>query len=151
MKSIKLLTIIVGVLFVFGCSSNVQIKYNYSILDNPEKAKEIIHQIILEQPRGSAPSSVDINDDFIQITTNATRKSMLAGGVAMVPVTETLFFNNIKSAELYSGRKYYFVLVKENSDEIKLRILTGKEEKGRLFIDAIKTLERNYYNRNHSK
>ena len=150
MKSIKLFAIMVVVLFVFGCSSNVQIKYNYSILDNPEKAKEIIHQVILEQPRGSAPSSVVINDEFIQIITNATRKSMV-GGVAMVPVTETLFFNNIKSAELYSGRKYYFVLVKENSDEIKLRILTGKEEKARSFIDALKTLEKNHYNRNRSK
>jgi hypothetical protein len=138
------------VVFLTGCGSK-QIEYNYSLLENSDQAKKIIHQVILEQPRGSAPTAVDITDEFVQITTSATRKSLMAGGVTTVPITETLFYNNIKSAELYSGRRYFTVLVRENSGNIKLRVLTGEEKKGQLFIDALKTLERNYYAHNPVK
>lgn len=147
MKLRAIFALLICVLFLTGCRTT-QIQYNPNPTVDLQEARKIILQVILEQPRDSAPSSVDINDEYIQITLNATRKSMIAGGVTTVPITETLFFNNIKSTELYSGRRYYVVLVKENSGNIKLRVLTGEEKKGKLFIDALKALEKSYFLKN---
>jgi hypothetical protein len=150
MRSMRILATVLVVLFLTGCGYK-KIQYNYSILENPEEAKKIVHQVILEQPRGTAPTAVDISDDYLQITVSATRKNVMAGGITTVPIVDTLFYNNIKSTELYAGRNFYSVLVKENSGNIKLRVITREEKKGKLFIDALKTLEQNFYAHNPKK
>jgi len=128
-----------------GCGVSKQINYNYTPIQDVNEAKKIIQQVVLEQPGRNAPNSLNITNDYIQITLTITRRSAWTGGVAAVPVTKTLYFNNIKSAELYYQRGYYIVLVKEKGGEVKLRVITREEKKGQLLIDAVKTLEANYY------
>ena len=125
-------------ILLIGCSSTL-VPYHPTQLQSESEAQEIIKQVILEQPRQYAPVDIKFFDDYFQIYHNDTRRSLIAGGVATVPIVDTTYFNNIKSVELYS-KKLFIVLVKDNADYPKIRVYTREKAKGKAFIDALTSL-----------
>ena len=122
---------------IFGCSTYVP--YNSKYLKSRNEAEKIIKQVILEQPRQYAPVAIEFNEEYFQVFHNDTRKGILSGGVTTVPVVDTIYFNNIKSVELYY-RKLFIVMIKDNTDYLKLYVYTRDENKAKSLIDALHTL-----------
>ena len=73
---------------------------------------------------------------IFRFTTMTSKRSVIAGEVATVPIVNMIYYNNIKSVELYS-KSLFIVLVKDNADYPKVHIYTREKAKGTAFIDAL--------------
>jgi hypothetical protein len=124
-------------ILLVGCSTNVP--YQAKKIQSEDEARKIIKQVIIEQPRQYAPVDIVFFDEYFQIYHNDTRRGLLAGGVATVPIVDTVYLNNVKSVEIYQ-KSLYIILVRDNTNYPKIRIYTREKAKGEAFVDALTTL-----------
>ena len=116
-----------------GCAATV-LEYSPQIIADGDP-KQIIKQVIMEQPLKKAPRSAFVNDQYMEIEASVIRAGDLSARKA--PTTISIYFNNIRSMSLTKSNNYYIVALFNKAGEERYRVYSRQEEQARLFIDAI--------------
>ena len=144
-----ILTIIAIVLFA-GCTATIHHSPAASF-QNSSEAKEIIKQVMLEQPGEMAPVNVEVTDQFIKI--HLIKTDQMYG--YNIPWCKFVHFSNIGKIEIKQKRpdsqQWFVVSVMDKDNKLKCDIYTLHESKARGFADALYTLQANKMSGNKDK
>ena len=142
----KNILIAIIALLITGCST---IRYSpASSKTNTIEAKEIIKQIVLEQPMEIAPIDVEITDQYFKLHTMKTNHM---DGYT-IPWTKVVCFNDIGKIGIRQKRrwskKWFVITVRDKNKNVRCKIYTALENKAKLFVDALYALHTNTVNEN---
>ena len=105
------------------------------------KAKEIVKQVVLEQPGELAPIKVEVTDLFVKMYAT---KSNQADGYT-IPWNTVIHFNNIGEIRLGMvkkwSKKWYVIAIMDKNSKEKYAVYTAHEIKAKAFIDALSALK----------
>ena len=130
----------ITVFLLIGCAAT-QLQYTPMATDDPSKDKMIIEQVLQEQPSEYVPDVIEITDNYLKWQKEVIRRSRLTGGVTTVPGVKVVYFNSIGKIELYQKTKWYIVLVYDDNQVRRCRVLTRDEHKAQKFMDAIYSMK----------
>lgn len=142
----KNILIAIITLLLTGCST---IRYSPATLKtNTIEAKEIIKQIVLEQPMEIAPIDVEITDQYLKLHTMKTNHM---DGYT-IPWTKVVCFNDIGKIGIRQKRrwskKWFVITVRDKNKNVRCSIYTAQENKAKSFVDAFYALHTNTVNEN---
>jgi len=121
-------------ILIFGCSA-VTIPYDPQPL--AKDPREVIRQVIMEQPDKKVPHSATVTADYIEIDTTVIRRS---GPIRRrIPTMITIYFNNLGKPVLYKTSWYIVAILNKNNEE-RYRVYTKQEDQARLLIDALNAI-----------
>ena len=110
-------------------------------VNNANQAKEIIKQIIQEQPGELAPIKVEVTDKYIKMY--KIKSNQLDG--YNIPWNQFVYFNNIGKVEIrqkrHESKKWFVVSVMDKKKSLKCTVYTAKENRAKAFIDALHTMQ----------
>ena len=134
----KLLSVIL-MIFLIGCSN---IRYSPNTANtNPTEAKEIVKEVVQEQPNELAPIKVEVTDQYFKMY--ATKTNAMDGYI--IPWNIVVYFNNIGKIEIKQKRrwskKWFVIAVRDKNKNLRYTIYTAQESKVKSFIDALYTLK----------
>ena len=135
----NIVTLIITLLLT-GCIKTIHYSPDDSV-KNSIKAKEIIKQVVLEQPNEFIPVEVEVTDLYLK---TITIKSDQVYGYN-IPWHQLVYFNNIGKITLKrkSGRlnELFIIFIWDKNKTFKGNIYTQHEKKAKAFIDALYTLQ----------
>lgn len=135
----KLITV-VALLLLSGCMKRIQYSPDISSVNSVE-AKEIVKQVVQEQPGELAPINVEITDRYFKMY--ATKSNPMNGYT--IPWNTVVYFNNIGKIELKQekkwSKKWYVISIMDRNNQKRYSVFTAHEIKAKSFIDALSKLK----------
>ncbi|PFH11092.1 hypothetical protein BCF11_3533 [Collimonas sp. PA-H2] len=137
-------------LLLTGCASNI-VGYRPTAI-NPEQARSVIEQVLMEQPSKNRPEQVFFTEEYVGygngvISTSkgfASATSLGNGAISVgSSVTSSkaqqtrIYFNSIESVTLYSQRNRWVVLTRNQAGSILNKSLVDTQNKAEKFVDAL--------------
>ncbi len=117
-----------------------QVEYSPQLIADKDP-HAIIQQVILEQPKKTAPTDFAINENYFQVTTTYwQRKRRRIISKEERPAVITVYFNNIGNIELKHHGNYYTVYIFDRAATLKYKVFTMQETHARSLVDALHTL-----------
>ena len=129
------------VLFLLsGCMKKIQYSPDISTVNSVE-AKEIVKQVVQDQPGEMAPIKVEVTDQFFKMY--ATKSNPVDGYT--IPWNTVVYFNNIGEITLKIekkwSKKWYVVAIMDRNNREKYAVYTAYEIQAKSFINAISKLK----------
>lgn len=141
MRDLRVGISILALAFIVGACASA-ISYEPSRSMDPEEAREAVIRALEEQPANFRPQEISIDDEAVRLGFSRTRRSLLAGGVAVIDFRDTFYLSNLKPPKLVKRKGRYQVLL-SNVDETVVRwTIFHDEQRAKLFVDALATLVR---------
>jgi hypothetical protein len=129
-------------------------KINYSpdiSTVNDVEAREIVKQVVLEQPGELAPIKVEVTDQFFKMY--ATKSNQVDGYT--IPWNTVVYFNNIGEVTLKIekkwSKKWYVVAIMDRDNREKYAVYTAHEITAKSFINAIIKLKTGEFSESTAK
>lgn len=135
----NLLSVIIMIFFI-GCSN---IRYSPNPANtNPAEAKEIVKQVVQEQPDELAPIKVEVTDQYFKMY--ATKTNAMDGYT--IPWNTVIYFKNVGKVKIKQkkrwAKQWYVILIMDNEKNLKYTVYTDQYTKAKSFIDALFTLKK---------
>ena len=142
-------------LLLTGCVSKV-VEYPPAKI-NPEQARSVIEQVLMEQPLKTRPEQVVFTDEYIGYgsgilsTTSGFASAVPLGGGAIAAgssrtsskaVQTRIYYNSIGSVALYSKRGRWVVQTRSTGGNVMNSSLVDTQKKAERFVDAMVSLKR---------
>lgn len=139
MNQKNLLTVIL-LIFLTGCST---IHYSPNTANtNPTEAKEIVKEVVQEQPNELAPIKVEVTDRYFKMY--ATKTNVMDGYT--IPWNTVVYFNNVGKVKIKQkkrwSKEWYVILIMDNEKNLRYTVYTAQYTKAKSFIDALFTLKK---------
>ena len=139
MKRENIVTLITALLLT-GCMKTIHYSPDNSAR-NTSNAKEVIKQVVLEQPNEFIPIEVEVTEHYLKTIT--TKSDQMYGYT--IPWHHIVYFNNIGKIKLKQKRgrssELFIIVILDKNETVKCNIYTLHEKKAKEFIDALYTLQ----------
>ena len=137
--SMKDILIAVITLLLTGCST---IRYSPATSKiNISEAKEIVKQVVQEQPREFALLDVEVTDQYFKMHTMKTNR--MEGYT--IPWTSVICFNDIGKVKIKQKKRWskmwFVITVRDKNKNLRCTVYTTQESKAKSFIDALYALK----------
>lgn len=109
---------------------------------NQTEAKEIVKQVVQEQPDELAPIKVEVTDRYFKMY--GTKTNAVDGYT--IPWNTVVYFKNIGEIKLRRkkkwSKKWFVISIMDKNNKEKYTVYTAYEIKAKSFIDALITLRK---------
>ena len=105
------------------------------------EAREIVKQVIQEQPDELAPIRIEITDRYLKMY--ATKSHPVDGYT--IPWNTMVYFSNIGNVELKQkkrgSQKWFVISIRDRNNTVRYTVYTAHEITAKSFIDALHALK----------
>ena len=133
-------------LLLIGCSTIHYIPNTVKI--STTEAKEIVKQVIQEQPNELAPIKVEVTDQYFKL--HIMKTNHMDGYT--IPWTKLVCFNDIGKIRIKQkwrwSKKWFVISIMDKNKNVKCTIYTAQENKATSFVDAFHVLITNTVSEN---
>ena len=140
--------IVLLLLFLAVCGKVIHYAPGNTV-NNASQAKEIIRQIVQEQPGELAPIKVEVTDKYIKMY--KIKSNQLDG--YNIPWNQLIYFNSIGKVEIREkkrqSKKWFVVSLMDKKKNLICTIYTAMENKAKTFIDALHTMRTTIVSQNN--
>ena len=101
---------------------------------------EVLKQALSEQFSKYPPVEIEVSDKYFKTISYEPLKKIGIGRLITDPKAKFVYYNSIKSVELYKKRKWYIVLINGKNGTVLYYMYILSQERAQQFIDAINML-----------